>query len=221
MSEQRAASPGREPVYAALYQLAQTAIAVSFTADSTANSPVLANVSSLANLRDGFPVMGPGVPVNSVIEQLNPPNGLVLSRSVNGTGGGTGLAMSSGFRTTGRRLKLWGEVSEFPAMFMRQMEEDYPPRPHGLSRAYWDAEIWIYCNAGQDPTDIPTKGLNPLIDAIEQSLAPKWPDRWQTLGGLVTHAWIEGRLMIDPGDLDKVAKAVIPVRMLLGIPEDP
>lgn len=38
--------------------------------------------------------------------------------------------------------------------------------------------------------------------------------RKQTLGGLVPHCWIDGKVMKDPGDLDGDGIAVIPLKIL-------
>jgi hypothetical protein len=36
----------------------------------------------------------------------------------------------------------------------------------------------------------------------------------QTLGGLVSHCYIDGKIMKDPGDIDGDGVAVIPVKIL-------
>jgi hypothetical protein len=36
----------------------------------------------------------------------------------------------------------------------------------------------------------------------------------QTLGGLVSHCWIDGKIMKDSGDIDGDGIAVIPVKIL-------
>jgi hypothetical protein len=216
---QSAAPQGREAIYSALFALAQRAIAASFAADTAAGSAVLHNVSSLANLRAGFPVIGLGIAPLAAIATIDGASQLTLTHPA--TASGIAVPLRSGFRTAGRRLRPWSQVTEQPAMFVRDVDEEYPPRPHGLARATLEAEIWIYSNAGKDPNGIPTASLDPLVDAVEASLEPVWPYQTQTLGGLCTHAWIEGRLMKDPGDLDQQAKAVIPVRILVGGPVDP
>ena len=40
------------------------------------------------------------------------------------------------------------------------------------------------------------------LAAIDAALAPSALTGLQTLGGLVSHCWIEGKLMKDAGDLD-------------------
>jgi hypothetical protein len=46
-------------------------------------------------------------------------------------------------------------------------------------------------------------------------LAPTGRAETQTLGGLVSHCWIEGRIEMDSGDNDGQAKAIIPIRILV------
>jgi len=48
---------------------------------------------------------------------------------------------------------------------------------------------------GSDIT--PISILNPLLGAIDAALAPGKVDGKQTLGGLVSHCWIEGKVMKD------------------------
>lgn len=56
--------------------------------------------------------------------------------------------------------------------------------------------------------------LDPLLDAVDAALAPNIVTRRQTLGGLVSHVWIDGKIMKDPGDIDGDGIAVIPVKIL-------
>jgi hypothetical protein len=206
---------GREPIFAALFSLLQNAVNISFSADMTAGSTVLSNVSSVLDLRQGYPIIGAGVLKNTIVSSIDTADQITLSTAV--TTSGVAVPLSSGFRTIGRRLKFWSQVGEQPALFLRQGPEEvqahgtgFPPRDH------LEAEIWIYAQACSSD-GVAAEALNPLIDAVEIALQPpnSYHER-QTLGGLVTHAWIEGRIEIDPGDLDNQAKAVIPVKILVG-----
>jgi hypothetical protein len=46
-------------------------------------------------------------------------------------------------------------------------------------------------------------------------LAPSPVSGVQTLGGLVSHCWIEGEIEQFPGVLDGIAKAIVPVKILV------
>jgi hypothetical protein len=121
------------------------------------------------------------------------------------------------FNTSGRRLQLWSKVSSFPALFVQSIGTRYPPRDiRGLPpERTITAELWVYTDVGKDPNANPEEALNDIIDAIEAALAPSVVSGVQTLGGLVSHCWIEGEIEQFPGVLDGIAKAIIPVKILI------
>ncbi len=121
------------------------------------------------------------------------------------------------FRTSSRRLQLWSKVASFPALFVQSTGTHYPPRDvRGLPpRRTISAELWVYTDVGKDPNADPEQALNDIVDAMEAALAPSVVSGVQTLGGLVSHAWIEGEIEQFPGVLDGVAKAIIPVKILV------
>lgn len=125
---------------------------------------------------------------------------------------------SAPFKTKGRRLKMWGDVnpSEKPAIFVAQRGEKYVQGSDATpQKVTLKADIFIYTNAGKDPNVIPATTLNNLVDAVDAALAGSIITGRQTLGGLVSHCWIEGDILIDPGDIDGDGLAVIPVRILI------
>lgn len=127
-------------------------------------------------------------------------------------------ALTAGtFPTSGRKLQLWTKISDFPALFVHATGTHYPPREiRGLPpKRVIHAEIWVYTDAGKNPEANPEAVLNGMIDAIEAALAPNLLSGVQTLGGLVHHCWIEGEVEQYPGILDGIAKAIIPVRILV------
>jgi hypothetical protein len=121
------------------------------------------------------------------------------------------------FNTSGRRLLLWSKVASFPALFVQSTGTHYPPRDaRGLPpKRTITAELWVYTDVGKDPNANPEQGLNDIIDGIEAALAPNIVSNVQTLGGIVSHAWIEGEIEQFPGVLDGIAKAIIPVKVLV------
>jgi hypothetical protein len=122
------------------------------------------------------------------------------------------------FKTASRRVKLWMDVnaSDRPAVFVAQRGESYVRNSEAVpQKVTLKAEIILYTDAGKDPKTTPATELNNLIDAIDAALAPNPVTGVQTLGGLVSHCWIEGDVMTDPGDLDGDGMAVIPVRILI------
>lgn len=193
------------------------AIATSFTADVAQGSAVLANVAALTpasgSLFLGMPVDGPSglLPASTFITDLSP-----LTLSEVATANATAASFTTGFRTAGRRLVLWTQVTEQPALFLRNIADEYPSR-HARelpSAPTLECEAWLYSNAGRDPDLAPGIGLNNLIDAVKAALDPV-PGCPQTLGlATVQHCWIEGRIDMHPGDLDGQAIAVIPIKIV-------
>jgi len=121
------------------------------------------------------------------------------------------------FNTSGRRLLLWSKVSSFPALFVQSTGTHYPPREARTlpTKRTIMAELWVYTDVGKDPNANPEQGLNDIIDAVEAALQPGINAIAQTLGGIVSHAWIEGEIEQFPGVLDGIAKAIIPVKILV------
>jgi hypothetical protein len=71
---------------------------------------------------------------------------------------------------------------------------------------------------GQE-TQFPQTILNPIIDAIEAAFAPDNISKNKfTLGGLVEHCYIEGKIEKDQGVLFPKALAIVPVEILLANP---
>ena len=126
------------------------------------------------------------------------------------------LAAVANFGDTGRRKKFWSKVTEFPALFLSHHADEDVYHGSILGQTTIEAEVWIYSNAGRNPDVAPSVALNGLIDAVRAVfLTPDNPmTRTFTLGGLVQWARIEGKTEIDPGDIDGIAKAILPVRIL-------
>ena len=126
------------------------------------------------------------------------------------------LEQVDGLKTTSRRLKLWGDVpkSERPALFLTEQKDNVQRvGERMLPKVTMNAMIFIYTDA--DASEIPITQINDLIDAIETALKPRFPYEEQTLGGLVSHCWIDGDITKDPGDLDGEGLAMIPINILI------
>lgn len=124
------------------------------------------------------------------------------------------------FRTTGRRVLFWTEVPQQPACFVRNVKDEYI-RQGGLPpKTTLHVEVWLYTKGG-NPDAAPGPALNNLLDALDATLRPTGADAMmgrQTLGlgqNVVSHVWIEGETLYDPGDLDSQAKAMVPIRILV------
>src|SRR4051794_27535359 len=112
------------------------------------------------------------------------------------------VASSSSFVTASRRLKLWSDLnaSQKPAIFLAQRGEIYQQGSEATpQKVTLKADVFIYTDAGKDPNVIGATALNNLVDAVDAALAGSPVTGQQTLGGLVSHCWIEGNIMLDPG----------------------
>ncbi len=116
-----------------------------------------------------------------------------------------------------RRLKLWSDVAsaDQPALFITEHGENLAYAAEALpGKCTLNVDLFVYIAAGKDPDCIPARDLNIALDAIAACLAPDPTVGRQTLGGLVTHCRIEGRIVKDPGDLDGQGLALVPIKIL-------
>jgi hypothetical protein len=128
------------------------------------------------------------------------------------------VSASASFATASRRLQLWSSMasSDKPALFLCERGDMYVRGSEAVPEAVtMELEAYLYTDAGNDPNCVPSSLLNSLIDAIDAALVPDRLTGLQTLGGLVSHCWIEGKIMKDAGDLDGDGVAVIPIKILV------
>ncbi len=124
---------------------------------------------------------------------------------------------SAPFIKASRRLKLWTDVpeSEKPAIFQYERDDVYSNGKQYLPIVEMNVELYVYTAPGMDSGVTPISILNPLLDAIDASLKPSpAAGGRQTLGGLVSHCYIDGKVMKDPGDIDGDGIAIIPIKIL-------
>ena len=126
------------------------------------------------------------------------------------------VASAASFVTIGRRLRHWSDVgaAEQPALFMTQKSENAEERRPLPVKWRASVDLYLYAQAPDELTS-PATVLNPLLDAVEAALAPDPVGHVQTLGGLVSHCWIAGRIQTDEGVLGGQAVAIIPVEVLV------
>jgi hypothetical protein len=123
---------------------------------------------------------------------------------------------NTGFVTKSRRLKLWTDVGEQPAIFMAEHSEnpsyqaENSPQKNSL-----DVEVYVYFKTPVTDEVKPAIDLNSILDGIDAALAPSITTGKQTLGGLVSHCRIDGKVLKDPGDIDGQGLAVIPIKILV------
>ena len=124
-------------------------------------------------------------------------------------------AGAAGFVTAERRLRHWSDVApaEQPALFMTQKSEVAAVKTLGAPTV-WTllVEFYLYAHSS-DPYLSPATVLNPLVDAVEATLAPAATTGLQDLGlpSMVQHAMISGKIETEEGVLGDQAIAIIPV----------
>lgn len=125
-----------------------------------------------------------------------------------------------GITVAERRLRHWSDVqsAEQPYLCLAQggqTAQQGDPAKGVPTKWTLEADIYLYAltTGGQTPSTV----LNPIVDAVESALQPQYPDieKYQTLGGLVQHCWIEGNIDTDEGTLGDQAVAVIPIKILV------
>jgi hypothetical protein len=126
------------------------------------------------------------------------------------------------FVTVSRRVKLFSDVpaEQQPACFQAEhitTEEQRTGMPYKSSVEF----NWIiYQNVARDPNALGAVENNLILRGIRRALAPKpndpgYPDKRNTLGGLVHHCFISGRIFKDPGDIDGQGMLVVPIKVLV------
>lgn len=207
----------REVVMNALFDLlTQPPMVFEFTADTTTGDPVLANVSDASGLMLGMPISGPGVAEHSTVISLSP-----VTLSMPATGDNTDAPLLQGFQTASRRLGFPSEETDMPALYLCDMNEDHYPRQSGSpGRIVLHCEAWVFSDAGEDPDSVPATELNTLLDALQAAIDPPSNSpfgRRQDLGLHGVHyCRIEGEITKDPGFNNRIAGAIVPIRIMLG-----
>lgn len=125
------------------------------------------------------------------------------------------LAAVPGFVTMSRRLKHWNDCDKSiqPALYMAQTGESADTVRGQPTR--WTLAVDVYVYARTDGELAPGPVINPLIDAIEQALAPNAIENAQTLGGLVEWCRVDGAIQTDEGTLGEQLVQIIPVLILV------
>lgn len=121
---------------------------------------------------------------------------------------------------TSRRVRLWGDLPAQPALCQAEHDETYAQSTRLPFKRTLSASWLIFHKAGADPTTTPVQDTNGILDAVEALFSPQpddpgFPDERLTLGGLVHHCFINGKLFKDPGDLDGQALIIVPITILV------
>lgn len=124
------------------------------------------------------------------------------------------------FVTISRRVVLFGECPAQPACYQAEHGDQVAQVTGMPYKTTIEAKWIIYQNVAQDPKALGVVENNLIIQGCYAALAPKpddpgFPDKRNTLNGLVHHCFISGNLFKDPGDLDGQGMMVIPIKLLV------
>lgn len=126
------------------------------------------------------------------------------------------------FITISRRVKLFSDVPgrSQPACFQAEhgtTEDQVTGMPY---RSIIEANWIVYQDVAKDKNGLGAVENNLILRGIREALKPHpsdpgFPNRRNTLGGLVHHCYISGRIFKDPGDIDGQGMMVIPIKVLV------
>lgn len=124
------------------------------------------------------------------------------------------------FQVKSRRVKMFSDAAVQPACYQAEpadTENQITGMPYKtVLEAFWI----IYHDVSRDMNAIGTTENNLIIQACRVALAPLpadvgFQDKRNTLGSLVHHCFIQGRIFKEPGDLDGQAMLTVPIKLLV------
>ncbi len=126
------------------------------------------------------------------------------------------------FKTVTRRVALFNEVPSEQQPWCGQAEHSsQEAQVTGMPyKTTLECNWIVYQCVAKAPKAIGAIENNQILWGIRNVMAPKptdigYPDRRNTLGGLVYHCFISGRIFKDPGDIDGQGMMVVPIKLLV------
>ena len=124
--------------------------------------------------------------------------------------------------TTSRRVKLFADVpfDQQAAGFQAEHGEISEQKTGLPYKTVLEANWIIYQCVGNSKSQLGAIENNRILQSARKVLSPKPQDvgffeKRNTLGGLVHHCFISGRIFKDPGDIDGQGMLVIPIKLLV------
>lgn len=124
------------------------------------------------------------------------------------------------FGVMSRRFIPWSQRSnlESPEFYQLQLPQMSKQNTFGANvwklHAIWF--IYVPVNTDDFKTVVSTT-LNNYLDALDNAISASLSGQKQTLGNLVTNAWIDGDVIVDEGLLSPPALIAIPISIITGI----
>jgi hypothetical protein len=126
------------------------------------------------------------------------------------------------FALTSRRVRLWADVPAdlWPACFQAEWHDETAQTTNLPYKWIFTVNWLVYQNTAKDPTVSGAIENNCILNGIRAVIAPKpsdpgYLDKRNSLGGLVHHCFISGRVFKDPGDIDSEGLMIIPIKLLV------
>lgn len=126
------------------------------------------------------------------------------------------------FKTASRRVKIFADVpsAQQPACFQAEWASQEEQRSNLPYKTTLEANWIIFQDVNRNPKALGVVENNLILGGVRKVLAPKpndvgYPDQRNTLGGLVWHCFISGRIFKDPGDIDGQGMMVVPIKLLV------
>jgi hypothetical protein len=111
------------------------------------------------------------------------------------------------------------DKTAIPALFVvEDDEQDNQQQDFGLETYKLDFALWLYTPVAEGGSEAPGTAMNTALDAIDLAIRGPIAGERQTLGGLVTNCWIDGKVIKQVGIVGQGMPSVarIPVTILTG-----
>lgn len=143
---------------------------------------------------------------------------LVTWRRLDANNAETGPVLQ--FATKSREVKLFADSGKQPACYQAEFSDMSNQVTNLAYKEVWEANWIVYQDVSKNPGIIATSENNLILDGIRRALRPMpndvgFHDERCTLGNLVHHCFIQGRIFKDPGDIDQQGMLVVPIKLLI------
>lgn len=125
------------------------------------------------------------------------------------------ISSISGVVTRSRKLKVYSDVTpiECPAIFQNQTGESISQETGRPKITTLKCDWYIYLNVNGDRTNPQSPAINNILSEIDTVFTPNVMTGTFTLGGIVSHCWIEGETKIVEGVLGDYSIAIVPINI--------
>lgn len=124
------------------------------------------------------------------------------------------------FNSKQRRFEMWDSIaaSDRPALrFLENGETVVRSQPAGLTFIELKVSAALYWDVPAESAAVPASYMNTVLASLDLKMRPNLATQRLDLGlyPQVQDCYIEGEVIKDPGDLDSVGLAIVPIKILL------